>query len=773
MKNYLVVSLLSLLFTGAFAFASVNEAVVTSQVSSAKPNIHLDANNIVHIAFTYFDKYKISEMLTNATRSELGWDLETIDTKTKSNDWHPSYALDSNNNPYYLYVDSKYYDLTYAHPLQTVLTKEILQLPDDFYIGPDTSITHDNNDWPHILYYNLATGQLRYAHQPFINHWVSESLGSLAMTSWSASIACDPDGVVHVVFFDNKLWGIQHLWNVSGTWKRETIAKPGEVDSTSLAISPDGNLHVAYHVINTNTVWYGTKISTWDLQEIGAGKQPELNLVNGYTPQIAYLATTAKELSEVTLTSSGNWKKKTILPAIDDIQQFSATIDQHQNTLYVYSKKSSGLYFLSDALPAPQTATAFPTATVLDNNEVATVTPTATSNQQMVASETPSPTSSSSLLTATPLATSVSGTYQAEWMWQTQSQDPSGNFLVKPGDTVTVNVAFKNTGTVPWQATGDDEVSIAVYKDTAVSSGPPRSCFSNPVATCAGTGKFGESYFYSSSWRSLYRLGVIAENQVLPGAVGTFTMTFSIPSNAVPGTYREDITVAHGPHWMKNTVNGDKLGMAHIWVGFTVTNTNIFRESFTASESLNLFQIIDTGDTFTPSQWVVKDGRLQQRSNIWGGTFGKPEGGFSFLGSTATLKDKQYKNFNASFTAKTLDDDGIGFIFRSDGSNYYRLLIVKDSKNGGPFTLLDKRTKEVSNGKTTYKYTPIATSPWAYEQGKEFGVAVQAIDSSIKILINNTELISVTNDSLTEGTLGLYSYGSEGVWFDDLVVESL
>ncbi|MEI6222583.1 MAG: hypothetical protein WCP97_07505, partial [bacterium] len=164
--------------------------------------------------------------------------------------------------------------------------------------------------------------------------------------------------------------------------------------------------------------------------------------------------------------------------------------------------------------------------------------------------------------------------YQAKWLEQTQSGTTDQYYAVKPGDTVAVTAKFKNLGTNAWQQTGEDrQVCIAVYKDPNVASAPTGLGFDIP-----NQANYGKSYFKGTGWASDYRIGCINETEVLPGATGSFTLNFKVPSDAPGGKFREDISLASGPYWIEADGaypqgTGDPLGIAHIWVGFNVEGT--------------------------------------------------------------------------------------------------------------------------------------------------------------------------------------------------------
>jgi hypothetical protein len=166
----------------------------------------------------------------------------------------------------------------------------------------------------------------------------------------------------------------------------------------------------------------------------------------------------------------------------------------------------------------------------------------------------------------------VAAGFGAMWQSQTQPKDTQFNtnndeyFDVSPGAVLTVQAQFMNNGMYAWyKDTLDREVAISIYKDTAVQSAPKNLGYDDP-----NNPNFGKSYFKSDDWTSEYRITTMSEEVVQPGEIGTFTITFKVPSDAPLGKYREDITLSTGNLWMMNTTNGDPLNAAHIWIGLDV-----------------------------------------------------------------------------------------------------------------------------------------------------------------------------------------------------------
>jgi len=189
--------------------------------------------------------------------------------------------------------------------------------------------------------------------------------------------------------------------------------------------------------------------------------------------------------------------------------------------------------------------------------------------------------------------------YEAAWVSQTlptdagyiPSPDNSLFFRVSPGDTIKFVAEFKNKGEKTWYNSNcEDEdgniqsrqVKIHVYKDIIDdwSSAPDESSgnispFDNPEPDSEGNHypEWGTSYFNEISQSENGLMGILKDPVVPPGEIGTFEFEITVPDDFPVdqfGKFREDISLAAGPYWIKNDTNGDPLNVAHIWFGLDV-----------------------------------------------------------------------------------------------------------------------------------------------------------------------------------------------------------
>lgn len=179
--------------------------------------------------------------------------------------------------------------------------------------------------------------------------------------------------------------------------------------------------------------------------------------------------------------------------------------------------------------------------------------------------------------------------------------------------------------------------------------------------------------------------------------------------------------------------------------------------------------IVDDGDTDAPSDWVrttdeLGNGVFEQRSNIY---MAPPDldgtGPIDKLGTLAHIGDPTWSDYVVHVRFRASDDDGIGLIARyQDRDNYLRLSLDRQrgfarlvARVDGQFRLLDSETP----------YVGYAADTWT-----EISLSVSG--DTVEASVDGTLLLSATQGDLPEGAVGLYSWGSEGLQFDDLSVEA-
>jgi hypothetical protein len=138
----------------------------------------------------------------------------------------------------------------------------------------------------------------------------------------------------------------------------------------------------------------------------------------------------------------------------------------------------------------------------------------------------------------------------------------------------------------------------------------------------------------------------------------------------------------------------------------------------------------------------------------------------SSSGSTTTSTSYtggKWKDYTVNVTLKSLDNDSIGVIFRYvDDNNYYRFTWNRSEA----YRRIEKRENGV--------LSVLAQKTSQYQRDTAYRIQISVQGGQIQVWINGgTPVFSVTDNSLDQGTIGLYSSSNKGSIFDDVVVTDL
>ena len=78
-------------------------------------------------------------------------------------------------------------------------------------VGMYTSIALDDNDYPHISYYNDVNTVLRYANR-IGGSWLPITLDDTGGVGEYTSIAVDGSGFIHISYFDRTNGDLKYAW---------------------------------------------------------------------------------------------------------------------------------------------------------------------------------------------------------------------------------------------------------------------------------------------------------------------------------------------------------------------------------------------------------------------------------------------------------------------------------------------------------------------------------------------------------------------------------
>ncbi|MDY6949963.1 MAG: fibronectin type III domain-containing protein [Thermodesulfobacteriota bacterium] len=119
-----------------------------------------------------------------------------------------------------------------------------------------------------------------------------------------------------------------------------------------------------------------------------------------------------------------------------------------------------------------------------------------------------------------------------------------------------------------------------------------------------------------------------------------------------------------------------------------------------------------------------------------------------------------WTDYRVMFTMSSNDNDAVGIMFRvQDADNYYRFSWDRQRSY--------RRLVKCENG----VFTLLAEDSEGYVVGETYDIEVVAEGSMLEVFVDNGLVFAVSDQSFTQGTIGLYSWANQGSLFDNLMVE--
>lgn len=177
------------------------------------------------------------------------------------------------------------------------------------------------------------------------------------------------------------------------------------------------------------------------------------------------------------------------------------------------------------------------------------------------------------------------------------------------------------------------------------------------------------------------------------------------------------------------------------------------------------WRVVDEGIYQGPSLWSAESGAMVQSSNIHSSSIDRADmhrlGTFAVY-QGATAPSAFGTDYRVSLTMGSNDNDAIGIMFRfQDADNYYRFSWDKQR--------YCRRLVKCENG----VFTLLAEDSVRYVTGETYEAEVVAEGTTLEVFIDDELVFSVTDQSFSGGTIGLYAWANQGSLFDDVVVEDL
>jgi len=306
--------------------------------------IAVDSNGFPHIAYG-------GDHLYHAYHDGMSWNYETIDPSSLVGDY-ASIAVDSEGAVHVSYYDLTNSGLKYATNAsgswKTFTLDSVGDVSSVRFVsyGYCTSIAVDPEGAVHISYFDGNDYNIKYATNAS-GSWEIYSLDSAGGTY--SSIVVDPEGTVHISYCGK---GLKYATNASGSWKTYTLDSAGSF--TSIAVDPEGAVHISYYDYSNNDLKYATNASgSWETFTLDSadyvGQYSSIAVDPEGAVHISYFDWSNKNLKYAT-NASGSWETFT-LDSADYVGEYTSMAVDPDGAAHIsyFDRINSDLKYVTNA----------------------------------------------------------------------------------------------------------------------------------------------------------------------------------------------------------------------------------------------------------------------------------------------------------------------------------------------------------------------------------------------------------------------------------------
>jgi len=227
-------------------------------------SIAVDADGYSHIS--YFDRTNWD--LKYAHWDGSAWQVEVADSTGYYG--ATSIVLDTLGNPHIsckLEFPEYYHCIAHIWWDGTDWQRDVIETGTEMFqdIGDYTAIALDASDYPHVAYTHYPSsdfGYLKYGYKD-ASGWhtvMIDSIGCVDGVKY-CDIALDNQNYPHISYYDYDVYDLKYAYWDGATWHIESVDTAGHVGkSSSIALDSLGYPHIAY----TDGTNYGVKYARWD-----------------------------------------------------------------------------------------------------------------------------------------------------------------------------------------------------------------------------------------------------------------------------------------------------------------------------------------------------------------------------------------------------------------------------------------------------------------------------------------------------------------------------
>ncbi len=273
-------------------------------------SIVVDGDGHPHVAYG-------GDHLYHAWHNGTSWQIETADEGSSVGSW-ASLTLDDDDYPHISYYDWDNKDLKYAHWDGSVWITETV----DLIGGWDSAIALDSNARPHIAYRYATFGgmDLKYAYWDGSDWQITIIESDISGgSSRDTSLALDGSDHAHIGYAvkAGDSYILKHAYWDGGQWQIESVDTADYVGNNSMELSSADHPHFAYHAITESTdmikyaSWSGTQWQISTLSTSSGADGISLALDGSDVPHFSYYLATDKTL-RYAYRSGAVWQFETV-----------------------------------------------------------------------------------------------------------------------------------------------------------------------------------------------------------------------------------------------------------------------------------------------------------------------------------------------------------------------------------------------------------------------------------------------------------------------------
>ncbi|MGI0116399.1 family 16 glycoside hydrolase [Zooshikella sp. RANM57] len=181
-------------------------------------------------------------------------------------------------------------------------------------------------------------------------------------------------------------------------------------------------------------------------------------------------------------------------------------------------------------------------------------------------------------------------------------------------------------------------------------------------------------------------------------------------------------------------------------------------ESFSSGLSQDWF-IATTGTLQGPADWAVVDGVLRQSSNV----YALPSSAAATIKPGTILfyqSGYSWQDYLLRLKVKSDDDDVMGVLFRvQDEHHYYRFSWSK--------VFAFRRLEKIVGNDVIV----LAEDHVPFSLGQWYSLDIDLQGNTIEVFVDDNLILSASDDTYAQGSIGLYAWANQGTWFDDIKIQ--